>query len=74
MTAGEIKAEIANNFGIPVEKVRCSRCAKWAYDNGGILTSTCSSRCARHKHKTDNNQFCRGFTPKEKDKTSKRAL
>ena len=46
-TAREIRTEIANSFDIPVEKVRCSRCARWAYNNGGILTSVCSSKiCA----------------------------
>lgn len=42
-TAREIRTEIANSFDIPVEKVRCSRCARWAYNNGGVLTSVCSS-------------------------------
>ena len=48
-TAREIRTEIANSFDIPVEKVRCSRCARWAYNNGGVLTSVCSSQCRMRK-------------------------
>lgn len=66
-TAREIRTEIANSFDIPVEKVRCSRCARWAYNNGGVLTSVCSSQCRMRKRKTDSYQFCRGFTPRKEN-------
>lgn len=48
-TAREIRTEIANSFDIPVEKV--------AYNNGGVLTSVCSSQCRMRKRKTDSYQF-----------------
>lgn len=64
-SAGKIREEIANNFKIFPEQVRCSRCAKWAYNNGGVLTSVCSSRCKMRKHKTESYQFCKGFAPRK---------
>lgn len=67
-TAREISTEIANSFDIPIEKVRCSECTRWAYNNGGVLTSVCSSRCRMRKRKTDSYQFCRDFIPRKEVK------
>lgn len=63
MTAQDIKREVAQRENVTEAEVRCSHCACWAYNNGGVMTSSCMSRCKVQKHKTDNFAFCRHYTP-----------
>ena len=57
----EIKTEICLAQGCGIDEIKCRNCAKWAYNNGGVITSVGSSKCSRQKRKTDSYQFCRGF-------------
>lgn len=65
ITADEIKKELAEKNACGMDCVRCSHCANWAYNNGGVITSVGSSRCKRQKQKTDSYQFCKGFELKK---------
>ena len=57
----KIKAEICLTQNCGIDEIKCRNCKKWAYNNGGVLTSVGSSKCSRQKRKTDSYQFCRGF-------------
>ena len=60
----KIKIEISQAQGCEIDEIKCRNCKKWAYNNGGVMTSVGSSRCSRQKWKTDSYQFCRGFEKK----------
>lgn len=57
----EIKAEICLSQNCGIDEIKCRNCKNWAYNKGGVMTSTFSSKCSRHKRKTVGYQFCRGF-------------
>ena len=57
----QIKTEICLAQGCGIDEIKCRNCKKWAYNNGGVMTSVGSSRCRKQKRKTDSYQFCRGF-------------
>ena len=61
ISAMEIKAEICLSQNCGADAIKCRNCKKWAYNNGGVITSVGSSKCNRHKRKTDSYQFCREF-------------
>lgn len=61
METSTIKFEIACATGCGIDEIKCRNCKNWAYNNGGVITSVGSSKCRRHKRKTDSYQFCRGF-------------
>ena len=56
-----IKAEISKAQGCGIDEIKCRNCKKWAYNKGGVMTSTFSSKCSRYKRVTVGYQFCRGF-------------
>ena len=59
-----IKTEICLAQGCGIDEIKCLNCKKWAYNNGGVMTSTFASRCSRQKRRTVGYQFCRGFEKK----------
>ena len=61
ITTSEIKIEICKAQDCGIGEIKCRNCKKWAYNNGGVMTSIGSSRCSKQKKKTDSYQFCRGF-------------
>lgn len=63
MTVKEIKIEVAQRENVEEAKVKCYHCAHWAYNNGGVMTSSCMSKCKIRKHKTDNYSFCKYYKP-----------
>ena len=65
MTAKEIKQQIAKQFNLAPEDVRCYYCKKWGYNRGCVMNSMGESVCALRRgmpdRKTASYQFCRGF-------------
>ena len=57
----EIKTQICLAQVCRMDEIKCLNCKKWAYNNGGVMTSTFTSRCSKQKRRTVSNQFCRGF-------------
>ena len=44
ISAMEIKAEICLAQNCRVDAIKCRNCKKWAYNNGGVITSVGSSK------------------------------
>ena len=65
MTAKEIKEQIAKQFNLAPEEVRCYHCKKWGYNRGCVMNSMGESVCALRRgmpdRRTASYQFCRGF-------------
>lgn len=65
MTAKEIKKEIAKQFNLTPEEVKCYHCKKWGYNRGCVMNSMGESACALRRgmpdRRTASYQYCRGF-------------
>lgn len=65
MTSKEIRKQIAEQFNLTPEEVRCYHCKKWGYNRGCVMNSMGESACALRRgmadRKTASYQFCRGF-------------
>ena len=65
MTSKEIKKQIADQFNLAPEDVRCYHCKKWGYNRGCVMNSVGESACALRRgmkdRRTASYQFCRDF-------------
>ena len=65
MTSKEIRKQIAEQFNLTPEEVKCYHCKKWGYNRGCVMNSMGESACALRRgmadRKTASYQFCRGF-------------
>ena len=61
ITTTEIKAEICKTQNCGMDEIMCRHCKNWAYNKGGVMTSTFASKCSRNKQRTVGYQYCRGF-------------
>lgn len=65
MTSKEIRKQIAEQFNLTPEEVRCYHCKKWGYNRGCGMNSMGESACALRRgmpdRRTASFQFCRGF-------------
>ena len=66
MTTREIRKQIAEQFNLAPEDVRCYHCKRWGYNRGNFMTDTGCARCAlsqgvNRENLTASYQFCRGF-------------
>ena len=56
------RADIAKSQGLEDSSdVRCYHCQEWGYNRGGVMTSTCRSRCSVRKGFTDSYCWCKRF-------------
>ena len=65
MTSKEIRKQIAEQFNLTPEEVKCYHCKKWGYNRGCVMNSMGESACALRRgmpdRKTASYQFCRCF-------------
>ena len=61
----EIRKQIADQFNLTPEEVKCYHCKKWGYNRGCVMNSMGESACALRRgmadRRTASYQFCRGF-------------